>query len=855
VLAERIARVAITMGGIGTIAAVLGIFVFLLWVVRPLFGGARALSRETHPLAANEAAPGATGSLRLLVDDALRLGLELDRAGHLATYDLGSGERIAHRDLFVGEPPTAIAAQTLSDDVLLGFADGTVAVGRIGFESSFLTGEDVPTALVDLPRGEVALHEGRLVERTVAGQLRITAPIATFDAPVRVADGDPLELVDISYTSRGEAIATLQRDRETGTLRLAVSRVRVTPNLLTGETRRKLTTIDLTAVLPAMEGAPSVLSLTGSGQTLLLGWPDGRMANFDLRDATAPRLIEELDLVPSPTATLTTFEALTGKAAFIAGDSEGGLAKWSPVRDESTEQGDLYLRRYLDFPSGSSAVARIAVASRSRVFLAAFDDGTLAAYHGTSGERVLTLSGENALEGAPIALALAPKQNALLARTARGLSFWRLRLEHLDATSAAMLSPVWYEGYPSAQHTWQSSGGSSDFEPKYGLWPLIFGTLKATFYSVMFGAPLALLAALYTSEFLAPRLRGPIKSTVELMASLPSVVLGFLAALVIAPFVQQVLPATLAACLVVPVAVLLGAYLWQLLPQARAIRWQGWQRFAVIALTLPLGVLGGVLLGRPLEKVLFAGDIASWLDGQRGGAFGGWVFLLLPLSGLGAALLNAALFGGAVRRNAPSKTRERLARLELGRFAAWFGATILLAVVGAALLAGLGLDPRGNLVGTYIQRNALIVGFAMGFAIIPIIYTLAEDALSEVPGHLREGSLGAGATLWQTATRIVIPFAMSGMFSALMIGLGRAVGETMIVLMAAGNTPIMEWNIFNGFRTLTANIAVELPEAPEGSTHYLTLFLAALVLFAFTFVLNTIAELVRRHFRRRMQAL
>ena len=96
---------------------------------------------------------------------------------------------------------------------------------------------------------------------------------------------------------------------------------------------------------------------------------------------------------------------------------------------------------------------------------------------------------------------------------------------------------------------------------------------------------------------------------------------------------------------------------------------------------------------------------------------------------------------------------------------------------------------------------------------------------------------------------------MSGLFSAAMIGVGRAVGETMIVLMAAGNTPIMDMNIFNGFRTLSANLAVELPEAVQGSTHYRTLFLAALALFAMTFVLNTAAEGVRLHFRKKTSRL
>ncbi|MCA9163314.1 MAG: ABC transporter permease subunit [Planctomycetales bacterium] len=124
-----------------------------------------------------------------------------------------------------------------------------------------------------------------------------------------------------------------------------------------------------------------------------------------------------------------------------------------------------------------------------------------------------------------------------------------------------------------------------------------------------------------------------------------------------------------------------------------------------------------------------------------------------------------------------------------------------------------------------------------------------------MPNHLRSASLGCGATQWQTAVRVVIPTAMSGLFSALMIGLGRAVGETMIVLMAGGNTPVTKWNIFSGFRTLSANIAVELPEAVRNSTHYRTLFLAALTLFLMTFVVNTLAEIVRLRFRRRAYQL
>ena len=147
----------------------------------------------------------------------------------------------------------------------------------------------------------------------------------------------------------------------------------------------------------------------------------------------------------------------------------------------------------------------------------------------------------------------------------------------------------------------------------------------------------------------------------------------------------------------------------------------------------------------------------------------------------------------------------------------------------------------------YEQRNSLVVGFIMGFAVIPVIFTISEDALSNVPPSLIAASEALGA--------VVLPVASAGIFSALMIGLGRAVGETMIVLMATGNTPIMDWNIFNGMRTLSANIATELPEAAQDSTHYRVLFLGGLILFSMTFILNTLAEIVRQRLRKRFNVV
>lgn len=143
----------------------------------------------------------------------------------------------------------------------------------------------------------------------------------------------------------------------------------------------------------------------------------------------------------------------------------------------------------------------------------------------------------------------------------------------------------------------------------------------------------------------------------------------------------------------------------------------------------------------------------------------------------------------------------------------------------------------------------------MGAAIIPTIYTIAEDAIFSVPKHLSEGSLALGATQWQTLTKVVLLTASPGIFSAVMMGLGRAVGETMIVLMATGNTPIMDGNILEGMRTLAANIAIEMPESEMGSTHFRMLFLAAFLLFVFTFFVNSLAEWIRQGLREKYRSL
>jgi phosphate transport system permease protein len=274
-----------------------------------------------------------------------------------------------------------------------------------------------------------------------------------------------------------------------------------------------------------------------------------------------------------------------------------------------------------------------------------------------------------------------------------------------------------------------------------------------------------------------------------------------------------------------------------------------WLRLPLMGIAFVAGIGLAAVVGPFIENWLFASDIMAWLDGQTGTATGGWMLLFLPVSTLLTAVV-FSLFVTPLQRNMAG-TRTQFVLLDIMKFLAGSLTVVGVAWLVSAAVSAAGFDLRGTLVDTYVQRNSLVVGFMMGFAIIPIIYTISDDALTSVPESLRAASLGAGATKWQTAVRVIIPTGMSGLFSALMIGLGRAVGETMIVLMAAGNTPVLDMNIFNGFRTLAANIAVELPEAVENSTHFRMLYLAALSLFALTFVLNTVAEIIRLRFRKR----
>jgi len=492
---------------------------------------------------------------------------------------------------------------------------------------------------------------------------------------------------------------------------------------------------------------------------------------------------------------------------------------------------------------------------RSRLFAVADAAGRVRLLHSTSGRVVaeVAAAGTEAARAAT-ALAMPPRENRLFAAGPAGAAAWSLAAGYPEMTFPTLFLPVWYEGYPGPAHAWETTGHEA-FESKFGLVPLIFGTIKATSYSMLFATPIAILAAIYTSQFMHPRWKSRVKPTIEMMASLPSVVLGFIAGLVFAPALERVLVPTLAGVFVVPLTILAAAHLWQLLPSGLRTSLAGW-RLPLVALgVIPAGLAAAAALGPMVEWLLFQGDVRAWLDGHDGSGFGGWVVAALPLTAVGSVWITGRLVNPWLRRVGAGWSQQRAGMASLGVFVVGVTAAVLLAVAAGVFFDAIRLDTRGGLFGTYVQRNALVVAVGMSFAIIPLIYTIADDALASVPEHLRSASLGAGATPWQTAVRVIVPAAASGLFSAVMIGLGRAVGETMIVLMAAGNTPLVSWNLFNGFQTLSAAIATELPEAARGSTHYRVLFLAALALFAMTFVVNTAAEIVRQRFRRRAHEL
>jgi phosphate transport system permease protein len=464
---------------------------------------------------------------------------------------------------------------------------------------------------------------------------------------------------------------------------------------------------------------------------------------------------------------VTAVTALLGRYSLMVADNAGFITQWGIFVSKDGTQLEPMRQFEVERPS-----VRMITEPRRKGFIAVDGEGDLTLLYPTSG-RVLAdfaagLSPDAVIAISPRSNVLVSAENPSLIRT------FHLENEHPEISLSSLWGKVWYEGYEEPLYSWQSSSADNDFEPKFSLMPLAFGTLKAAFYALIFAVPIAIMGAIYTAYFMAPAMRAWVKPSIEIMAALPTVILGFIGGLWLAPIIEEKLSSVLSIFFVLPAGLFLFALLWSKFPEKITARFAGWYGLIVTPLIV----------------------ITIYL------AFGAGPFF------------EEQFFGGDSR--------------------AWFRDV-------------LGLN--------YDQRNALVVGIVMGLAVIPTIFSIAEDAVYAVPTHLVRGSLALGATPWQTLVKVVLLTASPGIFSAVMIGMGRAVGETMIVLMATGNTPLMDLNIFEGMRTFAANIAVELPEAEVDSSHYRILFLAALVLFMFTFALNTLAEVVRQRLRARYGSL
>ena len=860
---DTLARAVITLGGIGTIAAVLLMGLFLLAVALPLFRPASIGGHATTAL--GEAATEGNRVLPVIAlgtDESGEIGWSLDLGvGRMRLLDLAAGSLVLDRPLEAAgvdlSAATVLRVHPGSTLAVVGFGDGAFRLAAVGVESTYIPAAEVAVDVRTLPVGGARPDaEGAVLRTGVDRWARIRVVAAAAGEPTRELSGGIVD-VDVTPLSGGPLVAAVD---DTGAIR--VERRSTKRNMLTGKevTKRDGATIPAEAeVAGAAAGKAIHLRLSELGDQLWAIAADGRGRRYSIRAIDKPVLMETFDAGGG--ADVTAVVRLFGGNALAVGDAAGVVRVFFTSRQaDATAEDGLAVGAAKTFPAANAArperVTTLAASPRSRLFAAADAAGTVRLLHSTAGTAVLSVNAvaTDRLAGAPQMLAMGARETTLLAADGRGIVSWGFDAGYPEISAGTLFRPVWYESYPGAVHAWETTGHQT-FESKFGFIPLVVGTIKATVYVMLFATPVAILAAIFSSQFLHPSWRGRIKPVIEMMASLPSVVLGFMAGLVIAPLVERGLAPVIAGFFVVPLTLLLGAHLWQLFPAGVRMRLAAWRLPIIGCLGLPAGAFASLVVAPQFERLLFGGDLRAWLDGRGGSGLGGWVLAFLPITAIVATVLCSRLVNPWLRSVSVGWTPRRAGLVSLGVFVVGVALTVGLAVAAGTFLDAIRLDARGGLLGSYVQRNAMIVAFGMSFAVIPLIFTIADDALSSVPDHLRSASLGAGATPWQTAIRVILPAAASGLFSAVMIGLGRAVGETMIVLMAAGNTPIMDWSLFSGFQTLSAAIATELPEAARGSAHYRVLFLAALTLFGLTFILNTVAEIIRERFRRRSHEL
>ncbi|MFM4648777.1 ABC transporter permease subunit [Aeromonas bivalvium] len=726
---DTLAKYGVTTGGTLVLVALLLIFFYLLYVVKPIFNGASMEPLATFSL------PVKDKTAWIGVEEQNEIGYRFSDKGEVNFFALQDDARFK-----VGQ---AIAQAQVPGEI------SAVAIptpGKAYLAYGFSDGK----ALVVEPRFKVSYP----------GDVRLIEPQLSYpfgEAPITVdPEGKPLSQLVFEAAKDKMVAAALTQDG-----RGVMAVLSGEENFISGEVEWTSQSYPI----PALPRQVDQMLLTPNLRILLVR-SGNRLSVYDIQNLNDIQLRSVLD-INAPDANVTQLALLAGASSILVGNDNGVISQWFEVAKGGKRE-FTYIR---DFKS-DGAVAQLTPELFRKGFVAGSQDGAINFFHATGESRLL---GEKIDGGAFNGLAISPRNNLLLLQQGNKIKTFSVENEHPEVTWSALWQEVWYEGYPEPMYVWQSTSASNDFEPKLSLIPISFGTLKAAFYAMLFAVPLGIAGAIYTAYFMSAGMRKFVKPTVEIMEALPTVILGFLAGLWLAPIVEDYLPGIFMMLIMLPLGMLLTALAWHGLPgKLKQCVPEGSQAVLLIPVVLFIGWLA-LTLSPVVEHAFFGGDTRSWLTNEMGIKFD--------------------------------------------------------------------------------QRNSLVVGIAMGFAVIPTIFSIAEDAVFSVPKHLTQGSLALGATPWQTLTRVVILTASPGIFSAVMMGLGRAVGETMIVLMATGNTPIMDFSMFQGLRTLAANIAVEMPESEVGSSHYRVLFLAAFVLFVFTFLVNTLAEFVRQRLREKYSSL
>lgn len=724
-LKDKFASWGIAIGGVSVIGAVLLIFFYLLYEVAPMF-----VPASIEP-AGEYAVPGLTDdpvtqTRMITMEEQGEVALRVLMNGDLLFFNTENGDVISQTSLPSDAPVTAFAADT-QPARLLGFATehGDLHLVKHNYRVTYPNDKRLITPWVEYPFGEAALS------------------LFESDAAVRslaIRNGE--DALMVAAISRAGELQVTRFEKEEDFLSEEVT---LSPDVLS---------------LPSLAGELNQMAMDQS-QRWLFVLADQRLLHvINLEDE-----VLNATITLSNEASITSMEMLLGEQSLLLGDKSGAISQWFIVR----EGGNWTLKPIREFHVEGKQAQLIEPEHRRKGFLVAAENGELAIFHSTASR---TLWNDSLIGSEIVQMGISPRAKLLLVEDATGrMTGWKIDNEHPEVSWSSLWDEVWYEGYEEPKYVWQSSASTNDFEPKYSIVPLVFGTIKGAFYAMLMAAPLAIAGAIYTAYFMAPAMRRKVKPIIELMEALPTVILGFLAGLALAPFVEDHLAGIFAVMIIMPLGMLIFGFSWANMPAFIRHRVpEGWDALLLIPIVI-ISAWIGIELSSGLEIVFFGGNMTQWLSDDLGVSFS--------------------------------------------------------------------------------QRNALIVGLAMGFAVIPTIFSIAEDAIFSVPKSLSYGSLALGATPWQTMIKVVLPTASPGIFSALMIGLGRAVGETMIVLMATGNTPITDINIFEGMRTLAANIAVEVPESEVGSSHYRILFLTGFVLFLFTFVFNTAAETVRQRLRQK----